>query len=55
MLDCKRCKHEDCDFKKDISNAINIIKGYIPYRAVEKIEEIIDYATEDCEDFEEAD
>lgn len=38
MLDCKRCKHEDCDFKKDISNAINIIKDYIPYRAVEKIE-----------------
>ncbi len=54
MLDCRKCKHEDCDFKEDIFNAINTIKSYTNYRVAEEIEEMIENTTESCEDFEEA-
>lgn len=55
MLDCRRCKHEDCDFKKDIFSAIKLIGSYTNYKVEEKIEQIIEDATESCPDFEEAD
>jgi len=54
MLDCRKCKHEDCDFKKDIFNVINTIKSYTNYRVAEEIEEMVENTTEPCEDFEEA-
>lgn len=53
MLDCRRCKHKDCGFKEDIFKAIETIESYTNYRVAEKIEEMIENATEDCEDFEE--
>lgn len=54
MLDCRKCKHEDCDFKEDIFNAINTIKSYTNYRVAEEIEEMIKNTIESCEDFKEA-
>lgn len=55
MLDCRKCKHEDCDFKNDIFDAIMTIGSYVGYRIVEEIEEMIENATESCEDFESID
>lgn len=55
MLDCRKCKYEDCDFKKDIFNAIKTIGSYTNYEVEEAIEVMVENATESCQDFEEAD
>lgn len=55
MLDCRKCKYTDCDFKMEIFNAIKTIGDYTNYIVEEKIEEIIKNATESCQDFEEID
>ena len=52
MLDCRKCRHEDCDFKKDIINAIETIGSYTNYEVEEAIEIIVENATESCPDFE---
>lgn len=53
MLDCRRCKYEDCDFKKDIFNAIKVIGSYTNYKVEEAIETMIEDVIEPCQDFEE--
>ena len=53
MLDCRRCKYKNCDFKKDIFDAIETIGSYTNYKVEEAIEKMIEDTTEDCEDFEE--
>lgn len=55
MLDCRKCKYTDCDFKKEIFNAIDTIKSYTNYRVAEEIEEMIENTIEYCQDFEEID
>ena len=55
MLDCRKCKHKDCDFKKEIFSAIKTIGSYTTHRIEEEIEEMIENTTESCEDFEEVD
>ena len=55
MLDCRKCKHEDCDFKKEIFSAIKTIGSYTNYKVEEAIEDMIENTTESCEDFEKAD
>lgn len=52
MLDCRRCKHEDCGFKKDVIGAIDTLVSYTTYTVKEYIEEIMENATEPCKDFE---
>ena len=53
MLDCRKCKHKDCTFKKDIFIAIKIIGSYTNREVEEAIEIMIENATESCPDFEE--
>jgi len=53
MLDCRRCKEDDCGFKKDILKALGTIRGYIPSGAIEQIEDIIQSSAGDCEDYKE--
>lgn len=55
MLDCRRCKYKDCNFKKEIFSAIKTIGGYTNYKVEEAIEKMIEDATESCGDFEEID
>ena len=54
MLDCRKCKYTDCDFKKEIFDAIKTIGSYTNYKVEEAIEKMIEDATEFCQDFEEA-
>ena len=54
MLDCRKCKYTDCDFKKEIFDAIKTIGSYTNYKVEEAIEKMIEDATESCQDFEEA-
>jgi uncharacterized protein (UPF0179 family) len=55
MLECRKCKYEDCDFKKNIFSAIKTIGSYTNYKVEEAIEVMIKNTTESCPDFEEAD
>ena len=55
MLDCRKCRYKDCDFKKEIFSAIKTIGSYTNYEVEEAIEIMIKNATESCEDFEEVD
>lgn len=53
MLDCRKCKYTDCDFKKDIFNAIKTIGSYTNHEVEEVIEIMVESTTESCPDFEE--
>lgn len=55
MLDCRKCKYKDCDFKEDIFKAIKTIGSYTNHVVEEAIEKIIEDATESCQDFEKDD
>lgn len=53
MHECKCCDVSslDCDFKRDIFKALNLLDGFLPHRAVEDIEEIIAASVDKCPDF----
>lgn len=53
MLECRCCDISslDCDFKRDILKALNLIDGYVPSRTVAEIEEIIAASVDKCPDF----
>lgn len=53
MHECKCCDVSslDCDFKRDIFKALNLIDGYVPSRTVAEIEEIIAASVDKCPDF----
>ena len=53
MLECRCCDISslDCDFKRDILKALNLIDGYVSRETTEEVENLIMRNIDKCHDF----
>lgn len=53
MLDCRRCKVKDCDCRRDLLKALNLISNYGSEDLVDEIEELLEFGLAECDDYDE--